>query len=63
VSEIPIGKVLASGHVYKVHFQGERALDSDMSQALSSLGVVKVEHVTAGGENVAVTPNNTKENA
>lgn len=60
--QIPEGKVLANGHVYKVHFQGERASDEDLAKALQDLGVVKVQHVMNGGENVAVTPN-TKENA
>lgn len=57
---LPDGKVLANGHVYKVHFQGGRAADEDIATALQGLGVVKVQHVMNGGENVAITPN-TKE--
>lgn len=60
--QIPEGKVLANGHVYKVHFQGARAADEEIATALKNLGVVKVQHVMDGGHEVPVTPN-TKENA
>lgn len=60
--QIPAGKVLANGHVYKVHFQGERAADEEIATALKNLGVVKVQHAMDGGTQVPVTPN-TKENA
>lgn len=60
------GKVVAHGHIYKIYFgeADERASDLQVARALNALGVVKVEHITEGGVNVAVTPNiNEKENA
>lgn len=63
--EIPEGKALANGHIYKVHFDAgvKRPSDEQVAQALSDLGAVKVEHTMNGGTQVVVTKNNTKENA
>lgn len=63
--EVPDGKVLADGHIYKVYFTpGTTQSDEALAMALEALGVVKIQHITDGGTNVVVTPNiNTKENA
>lgn len=63
--ELPEGQVLAHGHVYKLHYAAgvERVTDVAIAEALSSLGVVRVEHVINGGTEVVVTPTITKENA
>lgn len=65
-TEIPEGKVLANGHIYKVYFiaDEDRPTDLQIARAIQALGGVKVQHVTDGGTNAAVTPTiNTKENA
>lgn len=62
--EIP-GKVLASGHIYKVYFVAgeDRPTDIQIARALDALGAVKIEHITDGGTNALVTPTIKKENA
>ena len=51
------GKVLSNGHIYKIYFDvdSERAADEVIANALAILGVTKIQHVTDGGTNVAVT--------
>lgn len=63
--ELPEGKALANGHIYKLYFvPGEqRPTDIQIARALQPLGAVKIEHITDGGTNVVVTPTITKENA
>ncbi|QDH48075.1 hypothetical protein SEA_DEJAVU_70 [Microbacterium Phage DejaVu] len=64
-TELPEGTVLANGHIYKVYFVPgeERPTDIQIARALQALGAVKIEHITDGGTNVAITPTIKKENA
>ena len=60
------GKVLANGHIYKLYFDvdSKQVEDAVLANTLAQLGIVKIQHITDGGVNVAVTPTiNTKENA
>lgn len=63
--EIPDGKVLANGHIYKIYFAVgvETPDDKVIANALAALGAVKIQHVTDGGAGVAVTPTIKKESA
>lgn len=61
----PEGLVEADGYVYKIHFAAGTELvpDTAISQALSELGVVKVQLAAPGGKGTFITPNNQKEQA